>query len=87
MTAVMGVLLALVPSLTVLAEPTLPSLPAAVLALALAALCAGRAGRVVLRLPGTSGPPRSSYDAGPRLRARVTDPDRHPLRPRAPGTA
>lgn len=87
MTVVMGVLLALVPSLTVLAEPALPSLPAAVLALALAALCAGRAGHVVLHMPAASGPPRASYDDAPLVRGRVTDPDAHPLRPRAPGTA
>ncbi|WP_299054120.1 hypothetical protein [uncultured Nocardioides sp.] len=84
MTAVVGVLLALVPSLTLLAEP---SLPAAVLALALAALCAGRARGAVLRLPVTTRPPRTSYGGTPVVSGRVTDPDRHPLRPRAPGTA
>jgi hypothetical protein len=80
----LSVLLALVPSLALLAEP---SLPAAVLALAVAALCGALHAGAPVVLAAGARLARPPYDGGPVLRGRATDPVASPLRPRAPGTA
>ncbi|GAA1923004.1 hypothetical protein GCM10009737_25760 [Nocardioides lentus] len=84
MTGLTSVLLTLVPSLTALAEPTLP---AVVLALVVAALCwQGTSVRLAHGHLAVLAP-RTSYDDRSRARGRVTDTVHHPLRPRAPGLA
>lgn len=84
-----GVLAMLVSALApvlaqVTSQPSSATAAVALLSLAVAAYVALASPRLLPR-PLRAGVPATAYDAWPTLRARVTDPEHHPIRPRAPG--